>query len=422
MRYYIADMHFGHKNILDYDDRPWTDIDKMEEDMISLWNRRVKKNDEVYILGDLSFRNTKKTQEIIDRLNGKKFLITGNHDKPAKLTGITVADHMEIDDGDKHLILSHYPMIAYNGDHDENTYMFYGHIHKTREYASVLSSVEHMKAECKRRGYDYRGNLRNCWCGLYEWAPATAGEIIKNGDTSVPEKRYEIVKQGSKKYIRFKTITDFFFQTNIPEDNEGLVSDLHGIAGTGKGQDDAWRKSLCDLASLLYDPDAYHKAMIEEIGYLKKRTACIEGDEISGRLKTDNRIKDLVKIPDNTEVILEYPLGKKRIDVLLCRGNSYAVIELKQYTEDWLKSRNTDQVRDPAEQTKEYVRLFKEEKNTAEVTGFVYLHNQIYYEGVLYTEKVKENMRDDDGIKVYTKTFCGSFNDKLRNALRQKRK
>ena len=52
MNYYISDLHFGHKNIINFDHRPFFDIEEMEEVLVMNWNATVHKDDTVYILGD----------------------------------------------------------------------------------------------------------------------------------------------------------------------------------------------------------------------------------------------------------------------------------------------------------------------------------------------------------------------------------
>lgn len=52
MIYYIADMHFGHQNVLRFDNRPFADANQMEEALIHNWNERVTPEDTVYVLGD----------------------------------------------------------------------------------------------------------------------------------------------------------------------------------------------------------------------------------------------------------------------------------------------------------------------------------------------------------------------------------
>ena len=54
-RYYIADLHFYHEAMNErMDCRGFGSVEEMNEYMISRWNDRVRKNDEVVILGDLS--------------------------------------------------------------------------------------------------------------------------------------------------------------------------------------------------------------------------------------------------------------------------------------------------------------------------------------------------------------------------------
>jgi len=76
--FFTSDTHFGHKNILKYCNRPFVNVEEMDEVMIERWNGRIGKNDSVYHLGDFSFSSNPKTY--FERLNGKKILIIGNHD------------------------------------------------------------------------------------------------------------------------------------------------------------------------------------------------------------------------------------------------------------------------------------------------------------------------------------------------------
>ena len=50
---YISDYHFGHKNILRYDNRPWIDVNEMNDALIERFKNSVSKDDTVYILGDV---------------------------------------------------------------------------------------------------------------------------------------------------------------------------------------------------------------------------------------------------------------------------------------------------------------------------------------------------------------------------------
>src|SRR5690606_39140538 len=76
----ISDTHFGHENIIKYCDRPFKNIDHMDEEMIERWNSVVQPGDKVYHLGDVYMGSGDRAWKILRRLHGKKRLIVGNHD------------------------------------------------------------------------------------------------------------------------------------------------------------------------------------------------------------------------------------------------------------------------------------------------------------------------------------------------------
>lgn len=80
--FFIGDTHFGHKNILVFEQtskfRPFATIEEHDEELIARWNSVVGKQDEVWHLGDVAFG--KKSLDLCERLHGRKYLIMGNHD------------------------------------------------------------------------------------------------------------------------------------------------------------------------------------------------------------------------------------------------------------------------------------------------------------------------------------------------------
>jgi calcineurin-like phosphoesterase family protein len=81
-KFITSDLHFFHKNVITYCNRPWNTVEEMNEGMIENWNKVVTNDDIVYILGDFSL-SPKAVELILPRLNGKeKILILGNHDAP----------------------------------------------------------------------------------------------------------------------------------------------------------------------------------------------------------------------------------------------------------------------------------------------------------------------------------------------------
>lgn len=78
---YTADLHFGHKNIIAFDKRPFANVNEMDKTLIKLWNERVQKDDDVYILGDFCYKSDNEPSWYLKQLKGKKHLILGNNDK-----------------------------------------------------------------------------------------------------------------------------------------------------------------------------------------------------------------------------------------------------------------------------------------------------------------------------------------------------
>ena len=81
MRFFTSDHHFGHQNILKFmsDTRKFVNTDRMREVLIENWNAAISQDDEVFVLGDFAFKEYE-FQNIMPRLNGRKWLVTGNHD------------------------------------------------------------------------------------------------------------------------------------------------------------------------------------------------------------------------------------------------------------------------------------------------------------------------------------------------------
>lgn len=76
----ISDTHFNHKNIIKYCNRPFNSVGEMNESMIRLWNNTVSKDDIVWHLGDFAMGTQEEIRTLVQRLNGRIYLITGNHD------------------------------------------------------------------------------------------------------------------------------------------------------------------------------------------------------------------------------------------------------------------------------------------------------------------------------------------------------
>ncbi len=141
MIYFTADMHFGHRGIIAMQNRPFESVDVMNSVLLQNYNAVVNKNDTVYILGDICHHlDIDDANVLIRKLNGKKYLITGNHDKKydPKLF-IEIHDFMTVSLNGKHFSLMHYPMLSWPKK-NRGSYQLHGHIHARADYNETNKS------------------------------------------------------------------------------------------------------------------------------------------------------------------------------------------------------------------------------------------------------------------------------------------
>jgi len=128
--FFIADTHFGHNNIITFDElKPYRAFDSIfehDEYLIKQWNSVVSPKDRVFHLGDFCFG--KKNLEIAGRLNGRKILVMGNHDHYSTADYLKYFDKCLGASQFQSMILTHIPV------HPEQmverfTYNIHGHLH-----------------------------------------------------------------------------------------------------------------------------------------------------------------------------------------------------------------------------------------------------------------------------------------------------
>lgn len=79
---FTSDLHFGHENVINFDDRPFSTVDEMDTELIRRWNNKVNPGDLVYVLGDMIWKTKNDDAPgLIKSLNGQIILIKGNHDR-----------------------------------------------------------------------------------------------------------------------------------------------------------------------------------------------------------------------------------------------------------------------------------------------------------------------------------------------------
>ena len=169
MNYYIADTHFGHDNIRRFSNRPFDSVEEMDKTIIENWNKKVKPDDDVYILGDFAYKG-KDYRYYLKQLNGHKHLVIGNHDtktvNKSKGTNcfVEIENIIEVNDNGKRIVLCHYPLVEWNGYYN-GAYHFYGHVHNTF----------HNNTTCYARDMK---NAYNVGVDVIGFAPCTFEEIV----------------------------------------------------------------------------------------------------------------------------------------------------------------------------------------------------------------------------------------------------
>ena len=140
--FFTSDTHFNHANIIKFCNRPFKDVEQMNEVMITNWNNAISKDDTVFHLGDFCLGGAAEWTKILDRLNGKIYLIMGNHDLKNIRQGFIsrfehVAMQMRIEIGKKRIYLCHYPFLCFEGSYKDDVWQLFGHVHTRRSNSGI---------------------------------------------------------------------------------------------------------------------------------------------------------------------------------------------------------------------------------------------------------------------------------------------
>lgn len=147
MLYFTSDTHFGHKNIINLCNRPFSSVDEMDEKLIENINNKVQKHDTLYLLGDFSFNGVEAYRKRIECSDVR--LIKGNHDhfkdcldqftyirdyEMIYLSGwVNVISELKGHKYEKgNIVLSHYPFASWDREKRGSIHL-YGHEHGNYE-------------------------------------------------------------------------------------------------------------------------------------------------------------------------------------------------------------------------------------------------------------------------------------------------
>lgn len=157
MIYFTSDLHLGHRSIISMNDRPFENVEEMNRTLIQNFNATVKKNDTVYILGDLAYKmKVEEVNHIIRKLNGKKILIRGNHDKQYDETLFEeIADFKVIPYNGLRISLMHYPLLEWPHYFQKGLHL-HGHQHNKPEYNQCMKEQGILRYDIGVDANDFR--------------------------------------------------------------------------------------------------------------------------------------------------------------------------------------------------------------------------------------------------------------------------
>ncbi len=137
MIYFTSDLHLGHEKAIEFTNRPFTDLEDMNNTLIQNINDTVGKKDELWILGDFAYKLKRdEVRELRNRILCKNVhLVRGNHDKDYSKDAIfsSVQEYKELKTGYGRFILFHYPILRWNASHYGSVHL-HGHIHSVGTY------------------------------------------------------------------------------------------------------------------------------------------------------------------------------------------------------------------------------------------------------------------------------------------------
>lgn len=146
----VSDVHFNHKNIIDYCKRPFSSVQEMNEMLIKNWNEKVPPDGIVFDLGDHALGgDVDAARNFTHRLNGEIHLILGNHDQVARKGFLNLFKNKEFLHSNKSfyniqeiyvedeemgltqtIVLSHFPLEVWHHNH-HGSWHLHGHCHGT---------------------------------------------------------------------------------------------------------------------------------------------------------------------------------------------------------------------------------------------------------------------------------------------------
>lgn len=131
--FFTSDTHFGDNKVLRLSARPFQDVEEMDRELIRRWNETVPEDGIVFHLGDFGFGRYQRGHELLRILNGRKYLILGNHDQETICRGHVsmlegISQQMYINVNGQSIFLNHCPLLCFP-DETRTAWQLFGHVH-----------------------------------------------------------------------------------------------------------------------------------------------------------------------------------------------------------------------------------------------------------------------------------------------------
>jgi calcineurin-like phosphoesterase family protein len=164
-----SDLHFYHDNIRRFCSRPFGTVEEMNSKLIENWNDCVKVDDDIIVAGDfIHSGNLVSIGSILEELNGRIWLVMGNHDQTNKFDRQIVRDSFDnrvydtlsisvrdtdFPDDQMRFFISHYPHLYW----ERGAYHCHGHIHSgPLSTASEVAPFHPLRIDIGVDAWDYK--------------------------------------------------------------------------------------------------------------------------------------------------------------------------------------------------------------------------------------------------------------------------
>lgn len=184
MIYFTADTHFGHASAIRFCERPFADVAAMNAALLDAINGRVGAGDELYVLGDFSFKMSAADAAEVRRgiRCGSVHLVPGNHDRDwtrPDVAGTFAVEPpiREIKAGGRRIVLCHYPIADWAGMRHGSIHL-HGHIHATRAYNERMRGEGTLRYDVGVDANGYAPVSLDEVLGFFEGAAGASREAI----------------------------------------------------------------------------------------------------------------------------------------------------------------------------------------------------------------------------------------------------